>query len=487
MVLPKIALRNLSRQKKRSFLLGGALAFGMLILVAVNGFTGGLVSSIQKNFASLIAGHIYFAQFEKGEDGRLLNIVKDDAALLAAIKAQGIEYTHTSRRTTLNSTVFYSGQSVGRIITGVDWKEDTQLAQTLIMKAGSAQNMAGTEKIIISTGLAEGLGLLPKKTLSYKDKSALKQELRQAWLDAGKGYNLDQKVEEEAKKIEAGRREEQNLAAPKAIGEVVLVQFRTIYGQINTAEFEVAGIYEAQMDVAAYVDREVLNKLADMPAGSYNLFGLTLKDYSGLDMKTLLLSQILKDKYDLYPMEKIMGKGIDNIIGEIQKEDFQGSKSVLTNLNNEMGMIIGVMMGVQAGSLGLFVVIMIVIMIGLVNTFRIVIYERTKEIGTMRAVGTQRNQIRNLFLLEALFLALGGTIPGALLGYGLAAILRLFEFSAMTEMAFFMDNGRFAFVMDPGTLIFSFFIVVLFTLTAALLPARKAARMEPAHALRAQF
>ena len=66
MILPKIALRNLSRQKRRSILLGGALAFGMFILVVVNGVTGGLVMSLQKNFSAMICGSYFFPAGRKG-------------------------------------------------------------------------------------------------------------------------------------------------------------------------------------------------------------------------------------------------------------------------------------------------------------------------------------------------------------------------------------------------------------------------------------
>jgi len=142
---------------------------------------------------------------------------------------------------------------------------------------------------------------------------------------------------------------------------------------------------------------------------------------------------------------------------------------------------------VQAGSFVLFLVILAVVMVGLVNTFRIVIYERTKEIGTMRAVGTQRGQIRKLFLLEALFLALGGTVPGALLGVGLLNLVHLFEFSAFTELSLFLDGGHLSYTVSPALLAGSFITVIVFTLLAALLPANRAAKMEPAQALRTQF
>ncbi len=487
MLLIKIALRNLSRQKRRSILLGSALAFGMLVLVAVNGLTGGLVSSVQRNFADLIAGHIYFLQLEKGEDGRLLNMVKDDTALMESLETLGLEYTAVTRRTAIMGTVIYSGETVARQITGVKWTEDTQLDASLKFFAGDAKNMDGTDGIVISTMLAENLALIPKKSLTFKEKALLKNDLRIRWKAEAKGFDLDTAFDAEVKKLEAERKALQIEKAPSAIGEEVLVQFKTIYGQQNVGAFRVRGIYEAQMDIAAYVDREVLNALVSMPEGTYNLFGLYLKDYSNLDMKTVRLYNSLKGKYDLVPIEKVMGRDSNTIVGDLTKDDFTGSRTLITNLNNELGSLIGILTGVQAGSFVLFLVILAVVMVGLVNTFRIVIYERTKEIGTMRAVGAQRDQIRKLFLLEALFLALGGTIPGALLGVGLLNILHLFEFSAFTELSLFLDGGHLSYTVSPALLAGSFVTVIVFTLLAALLPANRAARMEPAQALRTQF
>ena len=60
----------------------------------------------------------------------------------------------------------------------------------------------------------------------------------------------------------------------------------------------------------------------------------------------------------------------------------------------------------------ILIVLFVIIMVGITNTFRIIMFERIKEIGTMRSMGMQRGEVRNLFLFEALFIALGGAIAG---------------------------------------------------------------------------
>lgn len=47
----KVAFRNISRQKKRSFLLAGAIAFGMMVITLMNALTGGAVINIRDNFS----------------------------------------------------------------------------------------------------------------------------------------------------------------------------------------------------------------------------------------------------------------------------------------------------------------------------------------------------------------------------------------------------------------------------------------------------
>jgi putative ABC transport system permease protein len=82
----RIAFRNLSRQKKRSFLLGGAIAFGILIITLVNSFTAGVVENVQENFSHFLAGHIFLTGYEKSDSGRLINVIRDDAVLTEVIR-----------------------------------------------------------------------------------------------------------------------------------------------------------------------------------------------------------------------------------------------------------------------------------------------------------------------------------------------------------------------------------------------------------------
>lgn len=486
MILPKIALRNLTRQKRRSILLGGALSFSMFILVAVNGITGGLVANLQRNFADFVAGHIFFVQIDRSEEGRVIELIKDDAALLAAVEKTGLRYSAMSRRTVGFGSVIFGGGSISRQITGVDWDAEQSFARSLTLLAGSVDTMAGSDGIVISLSLAEAIGLLPKRTVSYAEKAILRRDLRQLWKAEGQKFDLNKRLNEQVKDIELQRKERQLELVNTIIGEEVLVQLPTMYGQQTVGEYRVAAVYETQMDVSAYVDRRGFNALMDMPEDSYNLFGLSLVDFSNLQQKTALLHRSLEDSYNLVPLDRVTGKASQTVVDTLKKEGFTEEQTIVTNLNNELGTLVAVLTGVQAGSFGLFLVILAVVMVGLVNTFRIVIYERTREIGTMRAVGMQRAQIRNLFLLEALFLSLAGILPGAVIGVLVLELIKLPNLAAIAELGFFLQNGHLQYQLAPPLFVSSVLMVVVFTITAALMPARRAARLAPAQALRAK-
>jgi putative ABC transport system permease protein len=470
MILPVLALRNLNRQKRRTILLGGALAFGVLILTLVNGLVGGILRSMENNLSSVAVGQIFFAEVEKNERGRLIYSIKDDRYLLDTIAKLGIRTTYMARRTMHQGILVYRGDSAMRGLSGIDWKEESGFARNLELLAGSVQDMAASDGIVIPLNAAEKIGLVPAAQPDRK--------VREAWARLGEAERGSKEAAWAAAREEALR---------LAVGETVLVELPTIHGQQNLGEFRVKGIYRGRFDFYAYTDRAFLNRLMDLPENGYNQFGMFLEKFSEIDAATARLHQALASRYDLVPLENCTGKGFETIAGDLGKSQFKGSKFIITNINNELGSFKNIFNAVQLAALGFFLVLLSVIMVGITNTFRIVVHERTREIGTMRALGMQRSEVRGLFLMEALFLALGGLAAGFLLGALILAILGLIQWNVMAELSFFFDKGRLLVSLNPVLLGLTVVIVSGVTLLAALIPARKAARLEPAQALRTQF
>ncbi|MEV5610076.1 ABC transporter permease [Streptomyces sp. NPDC052225] len=113
----------------------------------------------------------------------------------------------------------------------------------------------------------------------------------------------------------------------------------------------------------------------------------------------------------------------------------------------------------------------------IVNTFSMLIAQRTRELGLLRALGADRRQVRRSVLTEAVLLGLVGSTIGLALGIGLAAgLIKLMG-------VFGMNLKSTEMVVGWGTPVASYVVGVGVTFVAAYLPSRRAARVSPMAAL----
>jgi len=115
----------------------------------------------------------------------------------------------------------------------------------------------------------------------------------------------------------------------------------------------------------------------------------------------------------------------------------------------------------------------LVSLFGIVNTLVLSIYERTRELGMMRAIGTSRRQIRQMIRYESLITAMIGGILGLVIGVA-GAIL-------VTTLA--LSGSGYVLSIPVGTLILLLIAAALAGLLAAQAPARRAARLDVLSAL----
>ena len=126
---------------------------------------------------------------------------------------------------------------------------------------------------------------------------------------------------------------------------------------------------------------------------------------------------------------------------------------------------------------GLLFLAIIIALIGIVNTLALSVYERTHEIGLLRAVGTSRKQIRTAIRWESVIIAVFGTVLGLLIGIVFGAILvsSLRQKSFVTKLDFAWPR-LIAIAMVAG----------LAGVIAAVLPARRAANLNVLDAIRTE-
>jgi len=168
------------------------------------------------------------------------------------------------------------------------------------------------------------------------------------------------------------------------------------------------------------------------------------------------------------PVSRISAAIVDTLKARHGREDFtittqEDMLRTLSNILDVLTMAVGAL-----GSISLLVG-----GVGIVTIMTIAVTERTSEIGLLVALGAPRRTILGLFLGEAVVLsALGGAV-GLALGFGLAQMLHLLvpALPVHTPISF---------------VLFAELVAVVIGLLAGVLPARRAARLDPVDALRAE-
>jgi putative ABC transport system permease protein len=123
------------------------------------------------------------------------------------------------------------------------------------------------------------------------------------------------------------------------------------------------------------------------------------------------------------------------------------------------------LLGLIYALLGLAVIIAL---IGIVNTLMLSVFERTHEIGLLRAVGMRRRQVRGMIRSEAVILSVFGAIIGVVIGTGLGvALVSALHAQGITDT-----------VVPIANLVIFLVLAGLLGLLAASWPARRAAKLD---------
>jgi ABC-type lipoprotein release transport system permease subunit len=157
-----------------------------------------------------------------------------------------------------------------------------------------------------------------------------------------------------------------------------------------------------------------------------------------------------------------------------------------TEIRPEMGMI------TSAVSIEVYIILGIILFalaFGIVNTMLMIVYERTRELGMLMAVGMSKSRIFRMIMLETIFLTTIGGVLGMVLS---ATLVSLFHIRGIDLSAF--SDGLGAYGFDPKiypfiTMKLYLYLSVMILLTgilSAIGPARKALKLKPVEAIRVE-
>ena len=139
----------------------------------------------------------------------------------------------------------------------------------------------------------------------------------------------------------------------------------------------------------------------------------------------------------------------------------------------------------QLEKLVMFIILSLIILVAAFNIFATLtvgVVEKTKDIGILKSLGFTRKRIARIFSLQGLILGFIGTLSGTALGLGLCFALEKFPFIKLPQEIYYIEYLPIAINFNDIFLITLVGIVLSFIFS--LLPAIKAARLQPCEALR---
>ncbi len=152
--------------------------------------------------------------------------------------------------------------------------------------------------------------------------------------------------------------------------------------------------------------------------------------------------------------------GEESALAEFPTANPQTIEDFKEEQNNQVNGLVGLIYGLLSLSV-------IVALLGIVNTLALSVFERTRELGMLRAVGMSRRQVKRMVRGESIITAFIGAILGTVLGIAFAALLS-------RPLA---DEG-FVFEIPIGTLVAVAILALIAGVVAAIPPARRASRVD---------
>ena len=432
----RLAFRNVFRQKKRSILLASAIAFGMLAITLLNSLTLAMGTAVKTNFSAALGGHVYISGEVVSPRYYTSNRINEPEFIQQLIADSGFDLVEVKYRSNVRGQVIFGSQSDSISIQGIDLNNETKLAKRIEVRRGNFSQLRQSNTIALPVKQARALGA--------------------------------------------------------NIGDTVLVKANTTSGQQNLLQWQLVAIIVDQGSFGrsnAYASLSSVNQLINIETNEFQKINLVLSDMNQMQQVTDTLKRQLATLNKAKPeveesglfsgMRRMGGTGstyVDN--------PWQGTQFEVTNLDDVTQQVMSLVNTLDWIAKAIFVIMLLITLVGISNSYRMVLLERIAEIGNMRAMGAQANNVFRLFIYEAGILAILGTSAGLVVAQIAITVIQELTFTGRGPQTMFTVAGSIPASLDLVSVALSSALILIMCLLAAYIPARNAAKLDPAEALR---
>jgi lipoprotein-releasing system permease protein len=193
--------------------------------------------------------------------------------------------------------------------------------------------------------------------------------------------------------------------------------------------------------------------------------------------------------------QELAGLGAAVSAVEVKAADRWGTQAIAADLDSVLGQPYrtqdwqeqnrSLFQALQLEKLGMSIILLLIVLVAafnIVGTLTMVVTDKTREIGILKAMGMTGRAIRRIFFVQGLVIGLVGTLLGFALGVGVALAVDRFRLIELDPSVYFID--RLPVSIDPLDVGLVLVASLVIAAIATLYPARQAARLYPIEAIR---
>jgi ABC-type lipoprotein release transport system permease subunit len=423
-----IAARNLALHGRRNLFLGAAIAAVTALLILMGSLTSGIRSSMLESATTLMTGHVNVAGFYKVTSGMAAPLVNDWPRALADAKRLVPELDFSTVRVRGYAKVVSETTSMDMVLGGIDVAAEPGFRRVVQIQQGSLDDLAQPNTILVFEEQARRLLVKVGDPLTIAAPTA-------------RGLNNTTDVRVVAVARSVGLLSSFNAFLPSAT-------LRKLY-LLNDSTTGAIHLYLKRADDSKKVAARLRGDLA---AAGWRMMDADPQPY----------------------WQKFQ---------RVASEDWVGQKIDVTSWEDELSFLNWILAALNGLTALLVTVLWIIVGVGIMNTLWIAIRERTREIGTLRAIGMQRTKVLWLFLLEAALLGLAGTVAGAAAAGLVVWLVNAAHLGVPEAVQMFLMQNHLHLELAGGAVLTAVVLLTLITTLFALFPAFRAARLRPVTAM----
>jgi len=426
----RIALLSLFEHKRRTFLLGAAIATVTALLVLLNGLSAGIHQTLVETATTLSTGHLNVGGFFKVTSGRAGPVVTDYPKLLEIVKREVPELDFATPRGRGWGKVVSDSGTIQVGIGGIDIDHERDFKKVVKLTSGSFEELSKPNTILLFDSQVEKLHVKVGDAITIS-----------AQTPRGVANTIDCRV----------------VAIAKEVG--LLSKWN-----VFVSSDSLRNLYQLRPDVTGAIHLHLrrsalknLPRLAERLRNSLEHAGYRLMDP---DPKPFFMK-----------------------FQSVAREDWTGQKLDVTTWEDELSFMMWTLKALDGLTLILMLILLGIVVTGIMNTMWIAIRERTKEIGTLRAMGMQRDSVVRMFFLESLMLGIFGGVAGVTLGFLLASGLNVAQIHVPLSVQIFLMSDTLHLNILPSSVAGALVLIAFVTSLASLFPSLRAARLKPVDAM----